>query len=123
VDAFGYDEMLPTEVLLRRLFGDDAIDFTARPVTDADITAVQTHLQWLGFRGLGKNITREAVDKHAREHSFHPVRDYLDSLEWDGVKRLPSKLHDCLGAAERIIVCSVFSASLRLRLIRRHCGH
>jgi hypothetical protein len=42
--AFGYDEMLRTEMLRRPLFVDDP-DFKPRPVTDADATAVQVHLR------------------------------------------------------------------------------
>jgi predicted P-loop ATPase len=91
MNAFAYDEMLRTEVLLRPLFGNDP-NFVSRPVTDADVTAVQAHLQWFGLRRLGKNTTHEAVDKRSREHSFHPVRDYLNSLRWDGKGRLDTWL-------------------------------
>ena len=30
--------------------------------------------------------------KVAREHSFHPIRDQLDGLKWDGRERLDSVL-------------------------------
>jgi predicted P-loop ATPase len=86
--AFGYDEMLRAEVLLRPLFGDD-LNFKRRPVTDTDITTVQAHLQWFGFPRLGKDTAHQAVDKYARENSFHPIRDYLNGLVWDGIDRLP----------------------------------
>src|SRR5262245_36572208 len=43
-NAFAYDEMLRTDVLLRPLFEDDP-HFKPRPVTDADCCAVQAHLQ------------------------------------------------------------------------------
>lgn len=33
----------------------------------------------------------------ARESRWHPVREYLDGLVWDGVERLPHWLHDFLG--------------------------
>jgi hypothetical protein len=99
MNAFGYDEMLRTEVLLRPLFSDDP-NFTPRPVTDADVTAVQAHLQWFGFRRLGKDATHGAIDKHAREHSFHPVRNYLDGLQWDGKGRLRTWLANYLGAPQ-----------------------
>jgi hypothetical protein len=99
VGAFGFDEMLRTEVLLRPLFVDDP-SFTVRPITDADVCAVQAYLQWFGFRRLGKDATHDAVSKHAREHAFHPVRDYLDKLKWDGTGRLGSWLSRYLGAEQ-----------------------
>jgi predicted P-loop ATPase len=98
-NAFAYDEMLRAEVLLRPLFRKEP-NFKPRPVTDADVTAVQTWLQWKGFRKLGSGATHEAVNKHARDHAFHPVRDYLDRLCWDGKPRLATWLHDHLGAEQ-----------------------
>jgi hypothetical protein len=99
MNAFGYDEMLRTEVLLRPLFTNDP-NFTARPVTDADVCAVQAHLQWFGFRRLGKGAMHEAIDKHARDHAFHPVRDYLEALHWDGIERVRTWLKTYLGAKQ-----------------------
>lgn len=92
VNAFGYDEMPRSEVLLRPLFHHDP-NFTRRPVTDADVTAVQAWLQWKGFRRLGRVTAHEAIDKHAREHSFHPVHEYLEALGWDEKPRLETWLH------------------------------
>jgi len=96
MNAFGYDEMLRAEVLLRPLFGDDP-HFKRRPATDADVTAVQKWLQWFGFRRLGKDTTHQAIAKHAREHSFHPVRNYLDELKWDRKPRIDTWLSYYLG--------------------------
>lgn len=42
----------------------------------------------------------EAVTLVAREASFHPVREYLDGLVWDGVDRTSTWLIDYLGAAD-----------------------
>ncbi|BAP44750.1 DNA primase domain-containing protein [Pseudomonas sp. StFLB209] len=39
----------------------------------------------------------EAVSVVAHDHSFHPVRQYLDGLEWDRTPRLNSWLTDTLG--------------------------
>jgi len=99
VNAFGYDQMLQTEVLLRPLFGNDP-NFKRRPVTDADVCAVQKWLQEFGFRRLGKDTMHDAINTHARNHPFHPVRDYLDKLHWDGKPRLATWLHAYLGAEE-----------------------
>lgn len=40
----------------------------------------------------------EAVEALARASGFHPVRDYLNSLLWDGVRRLDEWLFDYVGA-------------------------
>lgn len=43
-------------------------------------------------------LVAEAVEVYARNHAFHPVRDWLRSLsQWDGVERLGDWLTDCLG--------------------------
>jgi hypothetical protein len=99
IGAFGYDQMLCCDVLLRPLFKLDP-SFMPRPVTDVDILAVQEHLQWVGFRRLGKDTTHDAVSKYAYGHAFHPVRNYLDQLAWDGKGRLGIWLVDCFGASK-----------------------
>src|SRR4029453_4251592 len=39
-----------------------------------------------------------AVNCHAREHGYHPLRDYLASLSWDGKPRVNVWLITKLGA-------------------------
>jgi len=36
----------------------------------------------------------------ANRAKFHPVRDYLQAVEWDGVPRLAHWTHECLGTAD-----------------------
>ena len=90
-DAFAYDEMLCTPTLLRPLFKAEP-DFKPRPVSDTDVAAVQEYLQLNGLRKLGKDTVHQAVDLRAHECGFHPVRDYLDALQWDGKQRLDNWL-------------------------------
>jgi len=42
--------------------------------------------------------TYEGLSLVARENSYHPVRDWLDTLEWDGIERLDGWLHRWCGA-------------------------
>jgi Virulence-associated protein E-like domain len=96
-DVFAYDEMLRMSVLVKPLF--DAVpDFAARPVIDADASAVQEFLQWHGLVHVGKDTVYQAIEKRAHELSFHPVKNYLDALKWDGKPRLCKWLSYYLGA-------------------------
>lgn len=57
---------------------------------------------WCQRRGI-KTTTRtafEAVEIVARETAFHPVRDFLNGLVWDGTKRLDKWLTTYLGVAD-----------------------
>jgi predicted P-loop ATPase len=115
--------MLRTEVLLRPLFADEP-NFRPRPVTDTDVTAVQVHLQWFGFPRLGKDATHQAVDKCARENAFHPVRDYLNGLEWDGFERLPEWLYAYLGTDKGDYTAGIgtmFLTGMVARILRPGC--
>lgn len=40
----------------------------------------------------------ESVEALARANGYHPVRDYLDGLKWDGVPRLDDWITDYIGA-------------------------
>ena len=85
-DTFAYDEMLCAPMLKRAL--EDERGFGPRPVTDVDVTIVQEKLQNLGLKRLGKDVAHQAVAARAHEQRFHPVRDYLNSLQWDNTHRL-----------------------------------
>lgn len=45
-----------------------------------------------------KEAISDALDLIMHENSFHPVRDYLDSIHWDGVPRIETLFIDYLGA-------------------------
>ena len=41
------------------------------------------------------------------ENSFHPIKEYLNSLQWDGIHRIRSVFSDFLGAVDNIYTQSV----------------
>jgi predicted P-loop ATPase len=99
MNAFGFDEMQHTEMLMRPLFMKDP-KFKPRPITDTDIIKVQRKLQWFGFRKLGMTPVRDAITEYAYDHPFNPVRDYLDrcAANWDGKPRVGTWLCRYAGA-------------------------
>ncbi len=61
------------------------------------MTAVQEWLQRAGLSTVSKDTTHQAVDLCASERAFHPVRQYLNGLRWDGERRLLGWLNAYLG--------------------------
>ena len=102
--AFAFDEMLRAPLLTAELpsIGDARAsdgDRLPRAVRDTDVSELQEWMQHAGLDKIGRDLVHQAVDLRAQECAFHPVRDYLDALEWDGVGRLDSWLSAYLGAA------------------------
>ena len=53
------------------------------------------------YRGLtGKTALMDEADHVFSQNNYHPVRDYLNALEWDGEERLDTLLVDYLGAED-----------------------
>ncbi len=68
------------------------------PLVDPDIGRVREELEraW-GMTPSAEN-TAQAIRQVSGEQSFHPVRDYLTGLTWDGVCRIERVAADVLGA-------------------------
>ncbi|GAN71096.1 hypothetical protein ASY01nite_22270 [Acetobacter syzygii] len=94
---FAYNQMVCLPYLMQP-FGPQAEPFSPRPVTDEDVTHVQERLQIAGLRRVSKEIMHQGVNCVAAERAYHPVRDYLKGLQWDGIPRLDTWLTDYLGA-------------------------
>lgn len=54
---------------------------------------------WLQHENIhvSVEVAGQAVQAVARDIRFHPVRDYLDRIRWDGTKRIDTWLTDYLG--------------------------
>ena len=103
-NCFARDEMLRDVLLIKELpargsrSADNQPDSLPRPVRDTDATRVQEYLQRLGLPRIGKDSIFQAIDLRADECAFHPLRDYLDGLKWDGRRRVDEWLSRYLGA-------------------------
>ena len=120
--AIAYDEMQCAPMLMQPLQGEN--EFTPRPLTDVDVGIMQNRLQHLGLKRVGKDTVHQAVDIRASECSFHPVRDYLGGLTWDGRPRMASLFSNYFGAEPGPYVEAVgrmFLVSMVARIYKSGC--
>lgn len=67
--------------------------------TDADNSGLRIYMEEM-YGIVGKDKIKDARNKCFDRHRMHPVRDYLNSLEWDGVPRLDRVIIDYVGAED-----------------------
>ena len=70
------------------------------PMTDTDMKYIRLYLEETYGLTSEKKI-QDAADLAAHQNSYHPVREYLNSLTWDGTERIRSCLRHFLGAIHR----------------------
>jgi predicted P-loop ATPase len=120
--SFGYDEISCTAMLMKPLRGEH--DFKPRSCTDFDVSIVQERFQHLGLPRIGRDIMHQAVDQHAGEHRFHPVKEYLNGLVWDGVARVDRLFPVYFGAEDGEYargIGKMFLVSMVVRIIAPGC--
>ncbi|MGB6473821.1 MAG: virulence-associated E family protein [Candidatus Sulfotelmatobacter sp.] len=74
--------------------------------TDFDDSQLAAWLQRYGAL-VNSRTAAEAAQTIAQENPFHPVRNYLHSLVWDGKQRVNTWLSVYLGAANNAYTCAV----------------
>ncbi len=126
-DLVAFDEMLRAPLLLRpiptKLVQQTEL-FEPRSLLDTHVTSLQEFLQLTGLEKISKDTTHQAVDLRAAECGFHPVRDYLNALQWDGARRLESWLHRYLGAQQNDYTAGIgamFLIAMVARVMRPGC--
>ena len=78
---------------------------------DTDDAALRFYMERL-YGMTGKDRIFDAVNVVAQERSFHPVRDYLNECQWDGVPRVDTLLIDYLGAEDNAYTRAVTRKTL-----------
>ena len=63
----------------------------------ADVSLILAHIQRIWCAKMTRSSVEEAMLAEASRRRFHPVRDWLASLKWDGVPRLDRWLNLAFG--------------------------
>lgn len=69
-------------------------------LTDRDLKLMKAYMATRHDFERSVSEMEEAVTAVAHDNRFHPVREYLEGLEWDGTERLNTWLTDYLGVEE-----------------------
>lgn len=90
------------------------VDVGRRPLRDHDVSEarVQIEQRFTDRKGnpikIGKDTAWDALLAVAAKSPYHPVREYLRALKWDGVPRLDAVVKEVLHADDRPINSVMF---------------
>lgn len=85
--------------------------------TDNDDSGLRNYIERY-YDVYNKIKTDDAIRNVSQMNSFHPIRDYLDPLEWDGVERLDTLFHRYLGSENNDINRAVTRKSFTAAIAR-----
>jgi putative DNA primase/helicase len=118
--TFGFNEFTSQHLLMRSAPTSEGIELPGpypRPWAAEDVVLIQGYMQRVWSQKFTRSTVEDAIVAEASSHRFHPVVDWLDSLRWDGVKRLDNWLintFDCENTDYvRAVAAKVLIAAVR----------
>ena len=104
--VFALNEFDRREIAMRDLAWRKVND-NSRALTDSDDAQLRGYLEREPYCITGRNVIQDGLSNVVHNNKFHPVKDYLNGLVWDGVPRINSLLPDYLGAEDNEYVQAV----------------
>jgi len=113
--CFGFNEFEQRETAIKPLPWDKNVPKYPRPLTDADDAELRLYLERC-YEFTRKGQITDALTVAVHSNSYHPIRDYLDKLTWDGTERLDTLFIDLFGADDtpytRAVTRKAFTAAV-----------
>ena len=75
------------------------VEWNGNPFDERQLVDVRLILEANDYEPTVSDLL-PAVLRHAHDNAYHPVRDYLRSVKWDGTPRLDHWMQQCLGATD-----------------------
>lgn len=82
------------------ILGDEP--WLTRMIREADITAIANWIAANHKIMVTTDVVGKSVNLVADRQRYHPVREYLESLTWDGTERISHWLEDFMGATSTV---------------------
>lgn len=97
-------------------------------LTDDDILHLQSEVQslYLEFASYGRELVADAVNLACSRNTMDSVKEWISSLEWDGVVRLEQYLQKAYGVEETLyhqLVSKNFLLGIAARMMIPGCHH
>ena len=83
---------------------------SGKTLSDTDMKYILRRMEKYGISSEKK--IESAIRIVANENRYHPIRDYLNGLQWDGTERIAHVLRHFLGAAEDEYTCEAMKIFL-----------
>lgn len=81
------------------------------PIKDVDYSGVRNYIESIYGVSSAQKV-EDSLKLEFEKNSFHPVKDYLTHLHWDGVKRIDSLLIDFFGATDNVYTMEAIRKTL-----------
>jgi putative DNA primase/helicase len=71
------------------------------PLRDIDEAGIRNYIETI-YGIFGAQKIKDSLDVEIEKNHYHPIRDYLDGLKWDGKERIENLLIDYFGAVDNL---------------------
>lgn len=123
--CFGFNEFEQRETATKALPWDRSGLKYPRPLCDADDAELRLYLERC-YEVTSKGQITDGLTVVVKGNSYHPVRDYLDAVSWDGTERLDTLFIDLFGAPDtpytRAVTRKAFTAAVS-RIYKPGCKY
>lgn len=75
-------------------------DVDPGPITDLKLIKIQEVLQLKGLERVSIQTVDDAILLVSQDHPFHPLKERIEVVKWDGNRRLCTWLHDYMGVEQ-----------------------
>lgn len=118
---FGFDRFARRELIMKRPPWDEkGVEHYPRDRRDNDEISLRAYIE-ANYKLQGRGAVSDALALAFQAAGFHPLRAYLDKLQWDGVERVDTLFVRLFGASDtpytravtRKILCAAIARAYR----------